>query len=148
MALTKTKCDDNGQDLWFSGGERGLLKQFAAIMKNEQGDEDGLDITNAVIGAADIHLRSFERDKLYHVGIEVKNVRVDSSFRRQGVARSLMDEIQNHVRAHHSSAEVYLHVDVDNLAARALYQSKGFKDDPMENGKMTWKIDDSSLTST
>lgn len=147
LSLTKDKCDDKGQDLWFSGGERGLLTQFAAIKTKENKDfDDHCDITNSVIGAADIHVRSFERDEFPQVEIEVKNVRVDFNFRRQGIATRLMDEIQNHIRAHHSLAKVYLDVDIDNLAARALYQSKGFHDDPTESGKMTWITFDSSST--
>jgi ribosomal protein S18 acetylase RimI-like enzyme len=56
----------------------------------------------------------------------VANVAVHPSFRRRGIARMLMQESIDHIRAHHGN-EILLQVESDNEAAIHLYQDLGFQ---------------------
>ncbi len=55
----------------------------------------------------------------------VVNVAVSSDYRRQGIARQLMDTSLQHLQNRHMKT-VYLQVDVDNDSAIRLYESLGF----------------------
>ncbi len=139
MALTGTKCNDKGQDLWFSCESRGFLTQFAAILKEKDDCQEQLGIPNTVIGATDAHLHYFPSNGSSK--IELKNIHVHPSFRRKGVASSLVKAAQEYARTLNPAPSVYLHTDVNNLGARALYNSRGFENDPFDAEKMVWKID-------
>ncbi len=57
---------------------------------------------------------------------EVLTVGVVPSARRQGIARLLVADLLDHARSR-GAVVVFLEVRVDNLAARALYDSEGFE---------------------
>jgi GNAT superfamily N-acetyltransferase len=57
----------------------------------------------------------------------IANVAVHPDFRRRGIARGLMHEALSHIRSW-NGRQVYLQVESDNEAARALYQSMAFDD--------------------
>ena len=137
MTLTETKCNDQGQDLWFTGGPRGCLTQFAAIWHNDD-EIRTVDMDNNIIGSADALLFESPKDESYI--IELKNVRVHPSFRRQGVATHLVEAVQNYAQPLNLPVLVYLHTDIDNFGARKLYESKGFNMDPIDIEKMVWTV--------
>jgi [ribosomal protein S18]-alanine N-acetyltransferase len=56
---------------------------------------------------------------------EIENVAVSGSARRRGLGSRLLGEFLNRVRAR-GGAEVYLEVRESNLAARKLYEKRGF----------------------
>jgi [ribosomal protein S18]-alanine N-acetyltransferase len=57
---------------------------------------------------------------------EVENIVVTNSARRKGLGMQLLRESLN-LACHHGAQEIFLEVRDSNLAARALYETSGFK---------------------
>ena len=81
--------------------------------------EDGQIVGNISLNQNHIH-----NDRYY-----ISNVAVKSDYRRQGIARSMMQTTIDHVRQH-GAHQVFLNVRPDNSGAIKLYQDLGFK--PLE----------------
>jgi ribosomal-protein-alanine N-acetyltransferase len=64
---------------------------------------------------------------------EILTVGVVPALRRQGIARLLVADLLEHARAH-GAVVAFLEVRVDNLAARALYESEGFEQIGLRRG--------------
>jgi [ribosomal protein S18]-alanine N-acetyltransferase len=58
--------------------------------------------------------------------MEILNLAVDTSARRQGIARNLVETALNHA-AEHQIHRAYLEVRNSNIAARSFYTSQGFE---------------------
>lgn len=77
--------------------------------------------------------------------IELKNLRVHDSFRRQGIGRSLVEAVQNYARKvkeeqEQGGAIVYLYYDSDNVGAIRLYKNAGFVVDEDDMNRMNWAV--------
>lgn len=144
MLLTSTKCDDTGQDLWFSGPKVGVLTQFAAFSVSH--DLEELQGTRGVVGSVDVLLREINGESTSRTTrtAELRNLSVHPSFRRKGIASCLVDAVQAYAQGLKPSAVLYLHVALDNHGARALYERKGFQADPSDLERMVWDAEVSS----
>jgi ribosomal protein S18 acetylase RimI-like enzyme len=71
------------------------------------------------------------------------NIAVDPEYRRQGIARSLVEMALEHSRARRADA-IWLHVRADNPGAVQLYQSLGFE---QRSIRTTWRSSHSQLPS-
>jgi len=67
-----------------------------------------------------------QRAKLRHCA-ELAGMYVAPEFRRRRVGRALLDAAITHARALPGLRQLRLAVNADNLAARSLYQSRGFQ---------------------
>jgi len=138
--------NDRGEQQVLTGGK---YLHFVAIGTSNESTGD-------VIATVDVHCKelnhhcnddcSVERKMV----IEMKNLRVTPSHRRLGIARAMVERVQTFavqaatvplVQPSSTGAMVYLHVELDNEPAIALYKSKGFKFDPDEPSKMVWQIE-------
>jgi ribosomal protein S18 acetylase RimI-like enzyme len=103
------------------------LVQFVAIV-----DQHYYPKTHGVVGVVDVHR------KPNSALLELKNLRVHETGRRQGIASALVEAVQEYARK--ISGAVYLNYDQDNEAAIRLYLSRGFQLDPKEELKMIWTV--------
>lgn len=81
---------------------------------------------------------------------EIENIAVDHDYRRQGIARALLDRAINHVSTR-GARTIYLEVRESNDTAQKLYESAGFERNgirpnyytrPRENALIMHKIVD------
>lgn len=77
-----------------------------------------------IIGLVGIYWR--DRQMIKHIA-EVHGVFVNPAYRRQGVAKLLMEKIIAKVKKHQQFAKLKLQVNTLNVSAIKLYQSVGFK---------------------
>jgi ribosomal protein S18 acetylase RimI-like enzyme len=66
----------------------------------------------------------------------IANVAVDPAFRRKGIARALTNAAIDHAHKR-GTAEIWLHVREENIAAQNLYQEIGFRE---RARRTTWEI--------
>lgn len=148
--LTST-YDEQGQSLEFSGGdEAGELVQFFAVVQNSTICNNGLDQaflsrTHGVIGSIDAFksMRSCTGEMDQDAIIELKNLRVHDSCRRQGIGRALVEAVQQYaqqVKEHgeQGKAMVYLQFDSNNVGAIRIYEDAGFFIDGEDTNRMIW----------
>ena len=133
--LTWAKCDEHGQDVWFSSATKlGLLSQWAIVLNDSDTVEDYPH--GGVIGAVDGLLRQKREGTV----VDLRNLRVSDAYRRRGLASRLIDAVLNFAQDQpDGKVQVTLTVDRDNHGARALYQKKGFVVDPTNDEHMTWR---------
>ena len=155
--------NDQGRKIVLSGGEfvhfvacrtRGENREQQQQQQQQQEGDRGVDIsqrTRGVVAHVDVHRKesapssgqTMEVDATDgDVILEMKNLLVDENYRRQGIARALVEAVQKHAAQQcdntATSATVYLHVELDNDAAIPLYLSLGFEFDAKEESRMNW----------
>ena len=88
-----------------------------------------------VIGTAEICLRDWflsQKRACY-----ISNVAVSSSYRRQGIAKQLLLKCEK-VAEEWNCELLHLHVLEDNLAAKQLYLTNGYRSQRVENSLQSW----------
>lgn len=86
---------------------------------------------------------SFERDgenreKLRHKGL-LSTMYVSKEFRGHGIARKLLEELINRVKAVPGIEQINLIVVADNMKAKQLYEKFGFEKYGTEQSSIKWK---------
>ena len=130
--LTRT-YDDQGQFLRRSDSsspQQGELVQFAAVAQDESSREVYRE-TNGVVGVVDVFQKSTN-------ALELKNLRVHESARRKGIAKALVEKVQEYAIQAVDRATVFLNYDPENIGAMHLYASRGFRNDTNEEFQMIW----------
>ena len=88
-----------------------------------------------VIGTAEICLRDWflsQKRACY-----ISNLAVSSSYRRQGIAKQLLLKCEK-VAEEWNCELLHLHVLEDNLAAKQLYLTNGYRSQRVENSLQSW----------
>ncbi|WP_227507107.1 ribosomal protein S18-alanine N-acetyltransferase [Moraxella canis] len=106
-------------DPWSATAIQEVLSQFGAgLLINIEG-EPNTDLSSAVIKGYCIYQIIFEDSELHRIGTH-------PNFRRQGIARQLLDELIYQVRQAHCQ-QLLLEVRDDNTAAIKLYHQVGLE---------------------
>ncbi|GMH52376.1 hypothetical protein TrST_g6585 [Triparma strigata] len=79
-----------------------------------------------IIGCVDFVIRSPRGSKLSREHVHLKNMIVDESYRRRGVGRKLIEEVEKYTRKRFGTTLLSLEVDDDNDKAIGLYRKSGF----------------------
>lgn len=92
-------------------------ESFASLLERDSAWFAVAEVPEGVVGYAVVFLVADEA--------EIANIAVHESVRRRGVGAALLDASLAAARAH-GAGNVYLEVRPSNVAARALYESRGF----------------------
>ena len=86
-----------------------------------------------VVGTVEVSPSDFKNTSMEHIGHERKlyamDLAVREEARRMGIASNLLEAVETYARDNYYR-EVYLHVEVDNEAARNLYRRNGYVEVP------------------
>jgi ribosomal protein S18 acetylase RimI-like enzyme len=78
------------------------------------------------VAAICARIEPHEKEGLCKLYIMTMNVL--APYRRRGIAAALLDHIMEEAKKDETIAEVYLHVQTSNKAAKGLYESQGFEE--------------------
>jgi len=91
-------------------------------------------IFGTLLGTVEISPNDFINTSMEHVGPHRKlyaaDLAVRHDCRRQGIASSLLKEIENFA-VNNNYHEIFLHVEVGNMIARNVYKTHGYKEYPV-----------------
>jgi ribosomal protein S18 acetylase RimI-like enzyme len=132
-------------ETWLESKNVVTLQQFYAVRNllyyNEQEQHQALSAEQNIIGSVDAEwTRASPKnaDVNDSIEVELKNLRVHQSARRQGIGRALVHEVQQYAEQLPQPSIVFLEVVSDNSGAILLYEQMGFVVDSMNPNRMTW----------
>uniref|UniRef100_A0A7S1FUR2 N-acetyltransferase domain-containing protein n=1 Tax=Corethron hystrix TaxID=216773 RepID=A0A7S1FUR2_9STRA len=120
------------------GDDVGFIARMVQISNDETNiDVSKFDSCHGLVACADCKLRndpsSTKRYGTLPTHVHIRNVSVDSLFRRRGIASSLVQAIEYYAVTECNANMVTLEVEDDNVGAIALYQSLGYEGESIGN---------------